>query len=842
MATISLNELISINSSVVSSGFTGATNAGLFLTKNALIPNNDTQKVLPFTSSDQVGSYFGFNSDEYARSVNYFKSFDNNLNIPPFLWFARYIDTGIAPYIRGGSNPSLSDLQSITNGNVTFEFNGYGFDSTGAAVATDTLPVDGAAWSDGTDQFYTVINKTAETMETYKLVADNWVLQGSPVTTGTAPTGIAYSNIGGNHYVSVGNSTANTLGTYLWSGTAFALIGIALNTGTDEPAQIVSYNIGINSYLAVTCTNNDVLKLYLWNGTAFAALSDVAIGDAPTYITQYTISGTQYLSIVQNLDQAISHWKWNGTTFVTAASDTVLGSATLKGLKSYTIDGFNYLSICDSGNNTVSTFIWTGTTYSSIGTPVSVIGSPYYPAFFTYNSVNYLAIACNGNNTLVILQWNGTNWEQVTSSPTGNGATVVSVFTVGTTPYATTINSIANTIGAFKWENVGTQLTGIDLSGAGSFSDVAAILQAAYIAAGVITGTVTYNSTTAAFTVSDGNTTGTVAVDYSPVTALSTALKLTEETGAILSQGSVALSEAVNLNSYIQITTNWAGFTSIFVPTKSQYLGFTAWTLTQRNGNSYVYGYWSTNINLTIPNNISNPAYDFVDAGYATVINGQVTFTAPVFAVYSNCDAMAMYLGIGASVDYTASQAVLSYAYKTQTGIVPLVTTTTAYQAVLANGFNLYGSFSSKSNLYDFTQKGSVGGDFKWLDFFYNNIWLDSTLQDSIATFFGAALQVPNNQNGYNQLTSVITGVANQGLFNGTITAGNQFDATQTAVLKQQAGGEDITPQLTQKGWALKIVAPTSSERANRVPPQMTMWYSNAGSIIDLDMNVIFVF
>lgn len=838
--SISLNKLMPVNNSTVNTSFTSGTLAGLFATRNPLLPNNDTNLIKRFTSAEAVGNYFGINSEEYARSVNYFKASDIQIYKPPFVWFARYIDTDIAPYIRGGSNPSLTDLQAITSGSVTFEFNGYGFDSTGSAVATGTLPVDGVAWSDGTDQFYTVINKTAATMGTYKLIADNWVLQGSTVATGTAPTGIAYSNIGGSHYVSVTNSTANSVGTYLWSGTAFALIGVALNTGADIPAQIVSFNIGINSYLAVTCTNNDVLKLYLWGGTAFAALSDVIVGDSPTYITQYTISGTQYLSIVENGDQSISHLKWNGTTFVTAALDTILGSATLKGLTSYTINGFNYLSICDSGANTVSTFIWTGTTYSSIGTPVSVVGSPYYPAFFTYNSVDYLAIACNGNNTLVILQWNGANWEQVTSSSTGNGATVVSVFTVGTTPYATTINSTANTIGAFKWENVGTQLTGINLSGAGSLSDVAAILQAAYIAAGVATGTVIYDSVSKAFTVSDGDTTGTVAVDYSPITALSTALKLTQATGAELSQGSVALSIAANISAYQAISTNWATLTTIFTPTSDEILGFTE----VANAQTYIlwaYIPFSTESNLEIPDNTSNVAYELVANGYGTAADGQITYSAPIAPQFSLCDLAAMIMGTGAAINYNSANGTISFAYKTQSGIVPLVTNDTAYDAVLQKGFNLYGAFSNRANTYNFTQKGTVGGQFLWLDFLFNQLWLNDQVQNQLATFFGAALQVPNNQAGYNQIDSIIKSTMKQAINNGVCTIGNTFDASQTAVLTQQAG-YDITSFLTNNGYYLQILPPSSSQRALRQPPTVTLWYTNAGSIVTLPLNTILVF
>ena len=835
------NELININSSVVNSSFNSAVNAGLFLTTNTLIPNNDSQRIIPFTSAAQVGAYFGLDSVEYARAVNYFKAYDGTLNIPPFIWYARYIDTDTAAYIRGGSNPSLSTLQGITSGSITFEFNSSSLQSTGAPIATGSTPTDLVEWSDGTNDFLTIVNDTSETISTFKLIAGTWVLQGSPVATGNNPIGIAYSNIGGLHYVTVANSVDATISTFVWSGTAFSSVGAAVATGV-APSYVTSFTIGVNSYVAVTNRTDDTFTTYEWNGTNFAAIlttPTVATGSSPTLIINYVINSTQYIALINSLDNTFDVYFWNGSNFVSigAAIDT---QTTPHNLKAYAINGSTYISVV-SGDNTLETFLWTGTTFSSTGTPLVTGTNPNGIVHFVNNSTDYLIISNTGSNTLFTYQWNGATWiktGQTTSTGSPEGMTV---YFVNNVPWISIIN-FNNTFVSYNFIATGTTLSGINLSGASSFSDVANILQSAYIAAGIALGTVVYDSTTAAFTVSNGDITGIGTVNYSPVTDLATALKLTEAAGAVLSQGSVALNEATNLNSYIQITTNWAGFTSLFVPTKNQYLAFTAWALTQSNGNAYVYCYWSLDGNLIIPNNTSNPAYDFVDAGYANVINGQVTFTAPVFPIYGDSDLMAMYLGIGASINYTASQGVLSFAYKTQTGIVPLVTTNNAYQAVLANGFNCYGKFSSKANIYNFTQNGAVGGDFKWLDFFYNNIWLADQLQNSLATFFGAELQVPNNQNGYNQISSIITGVANQGIFNGVITAGNQFDPTQTAVLKQQAAGEDITPQLTQKGWALQIIAPSSSDRAKRIPPKTTMWYSNAGSIIDFPMNLVFVF
>lgn len=512
MSSISLNKLIPVNNSTVNTSFLSGTLAGLFLTRNPILPNNDTDLIKQFSSAEAVGDYFGINSEEYARAVNYFKASDIQIYKPPFIWFGKYIDQDIAPYIRSGSNPSLADLQAITSGSITFVFNG-----------------------------------------------------------------------------------------------------------------------------------------------------------------------------------------------------------------------------------------------------------------------------------------------------------------------------------------ISTVVTGIDLSGAASFSDVALIIETEWIAAGEANALVLYDSVTASFTATNNDISGTGTVNYCPISTLATALKFTESTGAVLSQGSVGLSIAANISSYQAISTNWATLTTIFTPTNDEIEGFTAAANAQGAFILWAYIPFSTESNLTIPDNTSNIAYTLVGDGYGTVSNGQVTYSAPIAPQYGLCDLAAMIMGTGAAINYNSANGTISFAYKSQSGILPLVTTDTAYEAVLQKGFNLYGKFSSRANTYNFTQKGTVGGQFLWLDFLFNQLWLNDQLQNSLATFFGAKLQVPNNQIGYNQIDSIIKSTMKQALNDGVCTIGNTFDASQTAVLTQQAG-YDITSFLTNNGYYLQILPPNSSQRALRQPPTVTLWYTNAGSIVTLPLNTILVF
>ena len=125
--SISLDKLIKINSSVVNATSRGMALVTMLMSRSSLIPINDTQRALPFTSADQVASFFGINSAEYTYSAYYYKGYTGQTGMAKLLWIGRYVDSSQGAYIRGNTiNPTvvLSSLKLITSGTITFRFNG----------------------------------------------------------------------------------------------------------------------------------------------------------------------------------------------------------------------------------------------------------------------------------------------------------------------------------------------------------------------------------------------------------------------------------------------------------------------------------------------------------------------------------------------------------------------------------------------------------------------------------------------------------------------------------------------------------------------------------------------
>lgn len=113
-------------------------------TANALLP---PQSFVSFNTAQEVGNFFGIQSEEYLRAVFYFSWISKNLTTPPSIQFARFVQVASNPSIipLQNNNSVLSDWTSITSGSFILTMGGFTFSITGldfsaaanlAAVAT----------------------------------------------------------------------------------------------------------------------------------------------------------------------------------------------------------------------------------------------------------------------------------------------------------------------------------------------------------------------------------------------------------------------------------------------------------------------------------------------------------------------------------------------------------------------------------------------------------------------------------------------------------------------------------------------------------------------------------
>jgi hypothetical protein len=370
----------------------------------------------------------------------------------------------------------------------------------------------------------------------------------------------------------------------------------------------------------------------------------------------------------------------------------------------------------------------------------------------------------------------------------------------------------------------GTPVTSssISLSAATSFSNAATIIAAAFTSGPAVT----YDSILSAF-VFTSTTTGEASTIGFASGTLSAGLKLTQATGAVTSQGAAAGVPAANMLAIIQVTQNWATFTTLWEPDIDEKLAFAAWTSSQNR--RFGYACWDTDEQATVPNSTTCFGAQVKAAEYDGVA-----------AIYQSLDDAVLVLGTAASIDFQRTNGRITFAFKGQAGLTATVTDATVAGTLISNGYNFYGDYATANDQFRFFYPGAVSGDFQWLDSYINQIWLNNALQQAMMTLLTSVTSVPYNQAGYTLIEAACMDPINAALNFGAIRAGVTLSSLQAAEVNNQAG-VDIANTLQTRGWYLQIKDATAQVRQARQSPPMTLWYMDGQAVQQLTLASILI-
>lgn len=116
---------------------------GRCFTKNTLVPTNT---VISFSSAEEVGEYFGFDSEEYKRAVFYFAFVSKNITKAESIDFASWNSVATAPLIFGDRLPKdLANFTGISDGAFNITLGATSVDVTGMDFTSDASLGDVAA-------------------------------------------------------------------------------------------------------------------------------------------------------------------------------------------------------------------------------------------------------------------------------------------------------------------------------------------------------------------------------------------------------------------------------------------------------------------------------------------------------------------------------------------------------------------------------------------------------------------------------------------------------------------------------------------------------------------------
>lgn len=354
---------------------------------------------------------------------------------------------------------------------------------------------------------------------------------------------------------------------------------------------------------------------------------------------------------------------------------------------------------------------------------------------------------------------------------------------------------------------------------------------------------VTYDSVSGAFVVTSGVTGAVSTMAYATGT-LAVPLLLTSATGAVLSQGSAAMTPAAFMASVINITTNWASFFTNFDPDggngNTVKLQFAAWTNSVAPRYVYIahdsditptqsvpatnsFGY---KVNDTLDYDGIVPIYEPVDLNHAAFISGAI-----------------------ASINFQQKNGRISFAFKTQPGLAAAVSDSTTAANLggsplqignFGNGYNFVGAFSLPNQVSVNYQRGTISGDYNWLDSYVNQIWLSNQFQSAAYNYMLAIGAYPYSPAGNANFETAMQGVIAAGLNFGAYSAGVVLSAQEIAEVNNAAGA-NIAQTLQSQGYYFQVLAASPTVRASRGSPPVTFWYVDGGSVQAININSVAV-
>lgn len=191
--------------------------------------------------------------------------------------------------------------------------------------------------------------------------------------------------------------------------------------------------------------------------------------------------------------------------------------------------------------------------------------------------------------------------------------------------------------------------------------------------------------------------------------------------------------------------------------------------------------------------------------------------------------------GVTASIDFQQTQGRITFAYKNQAGLVADVGDATTAANLIGNGYNFYGAYATANQSFTFLQPGSTPGSWKWLDAYVDQIWLNSALQLAFMELLSQVKSVPYNNAGYALLRAAAADPINAALNFGAIQPGIPLSNLQAQEVNTAAGAK-IDIVLSQLGYYLQVLPASALTRGTRGSPPMTLWYTDGGSIQKINL------
>ena len=363
-------------------------------------------------------------------------------------------------------------------------------------------------------------------------------------------------------------------------------------------------------------------------------------------------------------------------------------------------------------------------------------------------------------------------------------------------------------------------LTSLDFTSCTSFSAAATVLQTA-LATELSSVTVTYSSLAGAFQINSPGTGDEETITYATGTAAEL-MNLTQTAGAVISQGSDAQTQTVNMNAIKRESQNWVTFTTLYTADDAEHLGLAAWASAQ--GIEYLYVGWTADARLLVQGSDNSIADKIEAAEYgATAL------------VYDNVNVAAFVMGEAASINWERYQGTINFAFKAVDGVAATVTDETTAALLNDKCVSYMGKFATRNDQFTFFYDAKMFGRYGYIDAFINTVWLKNVMQLSVLNGLTNAGRVPYNERGYTLIRAWLQDPVNRAKNNGVIDEGVTLSESQKAQIYNETG-KDLTTELWTKGFAILVEDAGAAVRVGRQSPNISVYYTYGGSVNKIEV------
>ena len=316
--------------------------------------------------------------------------------------------------------------------------------------------------------------------------------------------------------------------------------------------------------------------------------------------------------------------------------------------------------------------------------------------------------------------------------------------------------------------------TGINLSSATSFSEVASLLSTAIAASNA---SCSYDAITKRFTI-----TATTSIGYGSGT-VATALGLVEGV-AILGPAGSAKTALETVSESAELSNNFFSFCFLDDLTTAEIKAVAEWVDAQNVKYMFSVGVTPANA-LAVQDEVKD--YD------------GVALTLDKYDEFAEFMPMCAF----AAVDYTKPNSTMDVFYKQFAGVTPSVTTNADRFLYDPLRINYYGTTQQAGQAVSFYQDGVLQGSISSMTVYANEAWLKDAFVTNVLNLRMGLDSLPANTTGKALVLSSLMETVNLALSNGVVLAGKELSANQKAYITTITGDEDGWIAVQNSGYRL---------------------------------------